>query len=222
MKHPIRLAKICYRKFVVDLETQKEISSEQLARQCKEGCQASFEILVQRFSQRIYNFLFRLTNNAHDAEDLTQETFLRVYKGLANYDPKRPFSTWIFTIAKRRAATHYQISRKRGFEPEKEIVDERTPRKDVAEKDDQTAIWNIARRLKKNQYQSLWLKYGEGFSVKEIAEIMNLNQVYVKVLLHRGRNRLVELVRAIRDNLGNAEHFDMEFIRNPLNQKTES
>ena len=60
-----------------------------------------------------------------------------------------------------------------------------------------TSIWKVAKKLKPNQYEALWLRYGEGFSISETAEIMNTNQIHVKVLLHRGRKQLAEHLKRL-------------------------
>ena len=70
-----------------------EPSSEQLAEKTQNGCRESFEALVERHGQRIFNFLWQLTRNRHDAEDLTQETFLKALRNIHRYNPARSFAT---------------------------------------------------------------------------------------------------------------------------------
>ena len=88
-----------------------EISAEELARQCQNGCRESFERLVRRFERRVLRFLSAMVNNRQDAEDLAQDTFLKVYKSIHRFNPEYKFSTWLFTIAKRTAMNHYRASR---------------------------------------------------------------------------------------------------------------
>jgi RNA polymerase sigma factor (sigma-70 family) len=68
-------------------------------------------------------------------------------------------------------------------------------------KDENASLWKLARTLKPKQYEALWLRYGEGFSVTEVAQVMKTNQIHVKVLLHRARTALAGVLRRVpREN----------------------
>ena len=167
-----------------------EASPEQLARQCQAGCRDSFALLVEQFGERILNFLLQLVGNRHDAEDLTQETFLKAYQNIHRFDPAYTFSTWLFTIAKRTAFSHFRAAKVRQTPVEEPDVEWRDPAVALAEKDETQSLRAVARRLKSSQYEALWLAYGEGFSIAETARVMHTNQLRVRVLLHRGRAQL--------------------------------
>ena len=175
-------------------------SPEHLAVQSQTGCRDSFELLVEHFEKRIFNFLLRLVGNPHDAEDIAQETFVSAYQSLARYNPSCGFSTWLFTIAKRCAVNHLRKVRRNELAPthndtpQPEAVDLEDPSVVLESKDRNHSIWDLARTLPTKQQEALWLHYGEGFSVAETAQIMGTNQIYVKVLLHRGRTRLGKLL----------------------------
>jgi RNA polymerase sigma-70 factor (ECF subfamily) len=169
-----------------------EASPEQLAEQCKAGCRESFEALVEQFEKRIFSFLCQFTGNSHDAEDITQETFLKAYRNIHRYNSTYAFATWLFTIAKRTALSHFRSvkpSEELSNETDAELVD---PAAALEAKEEKDSLWKLAKRLKPNQYEALWLRYGEGFSVAETAQIMNTNQIHVKVLLHRARGQLAK------------------------------
>ncbi|MCS1412017.1 MAG: ECF RNA polymerase sigma factor SigW [Verrucomicrobia subdivision 3 bacterium] len=170
-----------------------EISAEELALRCQEGCLESFEQLVGQFEQRIVNFLNKMVNSRQDAEDLTQDTFVKAYKNIHRFNPKYKFTTWLFTIAKRMAMNHYRsVKTTVELTSEKEI-DERDPSVALEEKDQAEGLWDKAKRLlKPNQYDALWLRYGEGFSIREAAKVMQTNELRVRVLLHRARNKLAK------------------------------
>jgi DNA-directed RNA polymerase specialized sigma24 family protein len=72
------------------------------------------------------------------------------------------------------------------------------------ESEERASLWSLARRLKPAQYEALWLRYGEGFSVEEAARVMRTNPLRVRVLLHRGRAALGRLLeqRATREKTG--------------------
>jgi len=170
------------------------LSPEELAERSKTGCRDSFESLVEHFEQRIFNFLLQMTRSRHDAEDLTQETFLKAYQNLHRYNPAYSFGTWLFTIAKRTAVSHFRAARPTEAIPEDSRAADADPSVVLAEKDERRSLWQLAEALRPKQFEALWLRYGEGFSIAEVARVMRLTQIHVKVLLHRGRQRLAELL----------------------------
>jgi RNA polymerase sigma-70 factor (ECF subfamily) len=163
------------------------VSAEDLARQAQAGCDLSFERLVGMFRARIFNYLLQMVGNEHDAEDLVQETFLKAYKSIARYDSHYRFSTWIFTIAKNSAMSFYRG--RRADSPIDEVA-ETLPAPQAEAGVDAEWLWRAARALKPRQFEALWLRYAEGFSIEEAAHVMKINQISLKVVLHRARNAL--------------------------------
>lgn len=180
----------------VNTGDQPEPSSEQLAERSQAGCPESFEQLLLRYENPVFNFLHQLARNRQDAEDLTQETFLRAYRSLYRYDPSLSFATWLFTIARRVAASHFRGATHFEELPADDQAVEADPAKLLESQDEQNSIWRRARALKPKQFEVLWLRYQEGFSVAETARIMRTNQIHVKVLLHRARANLSAMLDA--------------------------
>ena len=89
---------------------EPEPSIDSLVEQARSGCAASFEGLVAHFEKRIFHYLYQMTRNAHDAEDLTQVTFLKAYQNLQRFQKDGAFHAWLFTIAKRTALNHIRDS----------------------------------------------------------------------------------------------------------------
>ena len=123
---------------------------------------AEFDRIVERYEGRLFNFLLRRTGSRTDAEDLTQETFVRAWQQLHRYDPVWSFSTWLFTIAARQAATLHR-SRQRRLKllatrpPQNQPPAD--PGEDVAVREEAEHIWAIAGRLLKPEQQAgLWLR----------------------------------------------------------------
>ena len=167
-----------------------EPSPERLVQQAKTGCREAFGLLVEHYEKRIFNYLSQLTGNSHDAEDLTQETFLKVYRSIHRFDSTHAFSTWLFTIAKRTAFNHFRGAKRFQELPPHTEVDLDDPSVLLQQKDEQISVWKLAEALKADQYEALWLRYGEGFSIAETAGILHTNQIRVRVLLHRARKNL--------------------------------
>jgi RNA polymerase sigma-70 factor (ECF subfamily) len=74
------------------------VSDKELMENVKSDDTSAFSILVDRYKVRLFNLIFRLLRNKEEAEDILQETFLRVYKERESYDPTYAFSTWVYTI----------------------------------------------------------------------------------------------------------------------------
>lgn len=174
----------------------RAMSAEELARRAQKGCRESFAELVERHGIKLFKFLRYKTNNLQDAEDLVQESFARAYQNIHKYRNSWKFSTWLFTIATRLAYSHFRRSRSfqtigriesSGPEPGQIVVDRET----------RQSLWALARELSMNQYQALWLKYGQGMSIKEIAMVLRKSQVNVKVLLYRARINLAKKLQNV-------------------------
>ncbi len=77
----------------------EQLSDQKLMQELQDGNQAALEILVERYKSRLYNTIYRMVLNKESAEDILQETFLRVYRERKSYNPVYCFSTWVYTIA---------------------------------------------------------------------------------------------------------------------------
>ena len=165
-----------------------------LAIAAKEGCMESFEQLVARLEGRLYAFLYQKTSNHHLAQDLLQSTFVTAYRKLHRYNPQYAFTTWIYTIASRLAINHFR--RKRLFESEHaDGVTDTTPSSELIASEKAESVWSRARALLSgNQFAALWHFYGEDRNLAETADVMNKSVGSVKVLLHRARRKLAEVL----------------------------
>jgi RNA polymerase sigma factor (sigma-70 family) len=179
-------------------DSLENLSAEELARRVQGGSSDAFEALVDRFAGRLQRYLRQRVGRDHDAEDLAQETLLRAYAAIGRYQPERSFATWLFTIATRLAISHLRGHGSPAAGPAagpELLTDSRSPSpaQACADRERDGQIWAEARRrLSDDQFAALWLHYVEGLSVREAAAAMDKTQVHVKVLLHRGRRRLLD------------------------------
>jgi len=144
--------------------------------------------LVRRHRPKLLRFLTAYLGNSYDAEDLAQDTFARAYGALDRYDPRHSFTTWLFVIGRRLAANEKRrLGRLRKHQGE--IRDD--PVDDPVFPSDASALWTEVRGiLSEAAYATVWLHYGEGQPVKEIARIMDKSVTGVKVTLFRARRTL--------------------------------
>jgi RNA polymerase sigma-70 factor, ECF subfamily len=169
-------------------------SDEELAGRVRRGCVKSYEELDRRFRARLVFLLRKRTGSREDAEDLTQQALLRAYERIDQFDPKRSFRSWLFTIAVRLAIDAY---RKRRVDATGQGIEWATdpgpgPAETVSQRDTQRRLWALADRvLDPTQRTALWLHYGEQLKAKEIAKALGINAVHARVLLYRARRKLM-------------------------------
>ena len=148
--------------------------------------------LVRRYQNRIYTFVRHMTRQAQDAEDITQETFIKAFRNLDRFDHRRPLANWLFTIARRTALNHFRGAREWVALPEDAALPAATPAGAMEEQDEVNDIWARARQqLPPREFEVLWLRYAENLSIRETAEVTCLTTPHVKILVFRARRRLL-------------------------------
>ncbi len=171
-------------------EDQSE-SDRNLVRRARDGSLESFEALVTKHQDRLFNFLMKRNGHRHEAEDLLQETFVRAYRNIDKFDDSYRFDSWLYTIAvrltinRRRSAGRAVIL----MEPEKisEISGGAMPADAAGEGD----LWAKVRSVLDNrQFTVVWLKHVEGMSSAEVADVMGITGIYARMLLYRAHRKL--------------------------------
>ena len=173
-----------------------------LIRRCLAGDEKAYRELVERYQAQVYSVALRMVRRSEDAEDLTQETFVRMFRALSRYDPTRPFAAWLFTIASRLCIDHIRrrrvspislTQRERESEEEYEIDVE-----DPGLKPDEAAVHAEESRRAADLIDSLpphyrivvILRHVQDLSYEEIAEALHLPLGTVKARIHRARSLL--------------------------------
>jgi len=177
----------------------------------RDGSATAFEELVSRYQGRLMTILRHLVGNYEQAEDLTQEVFLRVYRARESYEPGAKFATWLYTIANRAAAN---ALRNRSRRPEKplqlhdsgplgghplEMMLQASSGQMPARQLDKAEMREIVRMamesLADRQRMAVLLSKFEGMSYAEIGAVMDLSPQAVKSLLCRARENLREVLQ---------------------------
>jgi RNA polymerase sigma-70 factor (ECF subfamily) len=166
-------------------------SDEELARQAQAGSLDAFEQLVYRYEGRVHAFAAQFCRNATDAAEVTQDTFVRAFQRLEQFDSRRVFAPWLFTIARRQCIDRHRAAPPLADAPMPDLADEADPSELIALREDGQNLWRLAReRLGENQFQALWLHYAEDMDVAQIAQVLGKTRVHIKVLLFRARQTL--------------------------------
>ena len=157
----------------------------------KDATTHSFSNLAGEYYEPVYRFIAKQAPNQADAADITQQAFIRAFKGFDRYNPERDFAPWIYTIARRSVADFYRQRGQAMMSLDETISDpDPDPREEADKSEGAENLWELARGLKVKYYQVLLLHYKESFSLRETAEIMGVTLTNVKVLLFRARSAL--------------------------------
>jgi RNA polymerase sigma factor (sigma-70 family) len=165
------------------------------------GNQDMFALLIERYKDAVQNLAYRMLNNVTEAEDVTQETFVRAYTQLATYKPTHKFSTWLLSIASHLAID--QLRRRRFLALPLEdvpflewIVDIGTgPEQSALQGEQQDEIQSYLQRLPSKYRAVIVLRYWYDFSYEEIANTLHLTPALVKARLHRARELLARYMQ---------------------------
>jgi len=181
----------------------------------KEGSEEAYRELIRRYERPVFSLIFRMVRNRELAEDLSQETFIKVLNAVQSYRPEFKFSSWVFKIANNAAIDHL---RKRELDT---LSLEGSPHADTPELIEATVLQVSERgenqlqevenrelggtieqaiaRLRPEYRSCILLRHVEGRTYEEIAEILNLPLGTVKTYIHRARNELRILLRSVRE-----------------------
>jgi RNA polymerase sigma-70 factor (ECF subfamily) len=176
------------------------VDDRRLIAECLEGRTEAFEELVHRYEGRLYNTVFRLLDNAEDAQDVVQDAFLRAFQSLSRFKGESEFFTWLYRIAVNRAVSLRRKGRARvrrdantALEPV-DPSDESRPSHAVEKTEEAYVVQQALNRLTAQQRTVLVLKDVEEQKYEAIAEILDIPVGTVRSRLHRARMELRRLL----------------------------
>ena len=187
-----------------------------LIKRIQKGDNKAFEQLLYRYDRHVLSIAASFRNNDDEAKDIYQEVFMRVYKGLKNFQFRSEFSTWLYRITTNVCITHKSQHKKHSHDSiDREIGhndDETTTVADFIANEDKTDnrlmgsdiskhINNALGTLPAQQKMAFTLKFYEGYKIKEIADMMSCTEGTIKRYLFTATNKM----RALLGNI-----FEME------------
>lgn len=178
------------------------VLENRLARLALKGDQQAFAELVDLYHDKLYHMAYRMLSNRQEAEDVVQDTFLRVYKNLDRFDESLKFSTWIYRIA-----TNLCIDRLRKRKPTYSLdaesqdyegldgysmipSDNKTPESELILSDTQRIIHQAMESLPPKYKSVMMLRYIQDLSLQEVGDILGMPVTTIKTRVHRGREFL--------------------------------
>jgi len=186
-------------------------SDEELIALFQDGDEAAFSILVGRYKDALVNFAFRFLGDYDEADDVAQETFVRVYRNKLAYRPVAKFSTWLYTIASNLSKTALRRRKRSMFFSLTRKTDEGETSVDIPDMTyaaDARAETALKQGIIQDALNAIPAKYREvvvlcdvqELTYEEICEITRLNIGTVKSRLNRGRARLQELLKDLKED----------------------
>ena len=176
----------------------------QLVQQCLRGDGPAWEELVRRHTRRVFNLCYRFTANATEAEDLTQEVFLRIFRTLPSYRPAfGGFPTWLASVTRNLLVDHYRRTRRDrltdSIEDSMPVLEEkhstaRTPDKLAHASELSVQLQRGLARLSPELREAVILRDLQGLEYNEIRAVLQVPEGTVKSRINRGRLELARIL----------------------------
>jgi len=183
-----------------------------LVRRCISGDAAAWEEIVQRYNRRIYNICYRFAGSADDAQDLTQEVFIKMYRTLNSYDVDRgAFMTWVTTVTRNLLVDHFRKTKQDRLTdsldttssdhedamPLGEQIPDRGPAPDsnVRSREARDVVHQALQKLSPELREAVILRDLQDMDYKEIATVLKVPEGTVKSRINRGRAELARLLQ---------------------------
>ena len=183
-----------------------------LVRRCIAGDVVAWEEIVQRYNRRIYNICYRFAGSGDDAQDLTQEVFIKMYKTLDSYDVDRgAFMTWVTTITRNLLVDHFRKSKQDRMTesldttpsehedamPLSEKIEDKAPGADtsVQSREARELIHSALQKLSPELREAVILRDLQDMDYKDIATVLKVPEGTVKSRINRGRAELARLLQ---------------------------
>ena len=169
------------------------------------GDQAAFGELYHRYKDRMFYYFYRMLGNSTEhANDFLQELFMKLIEKPESFNPKFSFTTWLYSVANNMCKNEYRRREIRlEFQAEEVHADQLDYPVDTSIEPEQLIekIFETLDLLGEEHRSAFLLKYREGFSVKDIAEILDLPEGTVKSRLHYARKTLAEKLNYLKDEV---------------------
>ncbi len=170
---------------------------EALIRQCLDGDEDAFRVLVERYKAMIFNLAYRMLGDADAASDTAQESFIAAYTGLRHFRSDAKFSSWLYRIALNKCRDQLRVAREMvpaddvaGVLPDPGV----SPEAAASARQGGDLLQRALDELPAEQREAVVLKHIEGLSYGEIAAMTGTGIAALKVRAHRGREALKKLL----------------------------
>src|SRR5919198_1353723 len=179
---------------------------DQLIERCLQGDQIAGEAMVRQYWRKVFNVAYKFVGKHDEAEDLTQDIFLKIFKSLDTFDRRANFQTWLISVSRNLCIDHYRSVRKERETIDRDVdANELTPAAVDAgpiaalEQRDRVALLRQALSALPDALRTAVLMRDiQELSYQEIADALRLPEGTVKSRINRGRNELARQIRKLR------------------------
>ena len=177
----------------------RNLSDQEIIDSVRKGNDSDYSIIVNRYKNKAFSMLKRMLKNEFDAEEVLQDCFLKAYKSLNAFKGEAKFSTWFYRIVYNTALTRLS-SQKRKTESEMTSVEDHFNLEsqygadDIEKKDHSKFVQETISKLPERYSAVITMFYLNEMTIDEISEVMGITISNVKVMLHRSRNSLRDLI----------------------------
>jgi RNA polymerase sigma factor (sigma-70 family) len=177
----------------------KGLSDREIIDSVKKGNHSDYAILVDRYKNKAFTMLTRILKNKMEAEEVLQDSFLKAFRGLNNFKGEAKFSTWFYKIVYNTALSRLSVQKRKTEMKMSSIEDHFDLKSDydyniTEQKDLSLYLKEIVDKLPSNYASVITMFYLEGMSCEEISKVMETSENNVKVMLHRSRTALRDML----------------------------
>ncbi len=178
-----------------------------LIQRCLSGDQSAWQAVVRMHRRKVFNIAYKFVGSVDQAEDLTQDVFIKVFRSLRTFDRRANFQTWLYSVTRNLCIDHYRALRKEREALNRDLdIDvlapasrDRSPHQLLEAQDQATLLRRALQRLPPAMRTAVVLRDLRELSYEDIARTLNLPDGTVKSRISRGRAELARQVQAIRD-----------------------
>lgn len=188
------------------LIAESDSSGMDLVQRCLEGDRAAWDVLVRTYWKQVFNLAYKFVARYDEAEDLTQEIFVKLFRSLATYDRRANFHTWLTTVTRNLCVDHYRRRRREAerftseVDPDTLTIGELVTRPDATfeQRDDVAMVRRAMAMLPASYKTPVVLRDVHEMSYEEIARRLQLPEGTVKSRINRGRKELARHLRVLQ------------------------
>ncbi|OFW30535.1 MAG: hypothetical protein A3H97_05565 [Acidobacteria bacterium RIFCSPLOWO2_02_FULL_65_29] len=180
--------------------------TDALIKRCLRGDQRAWELIVQQHRRKVFNVAYKFVGRHDEAEDLTQDIFLKIFKSLATFDRRANFQTWLISVSRNLCIDHYRSVRK-----ERETIDrgvdaheltpaapDPSPMAALEQRDRVVLLRQALAALPETLRTAVVMRDIQELSYQEIADALSLPEGTVKSRINRGRSELARQIKQLR------------------------
>ena len=190
-----------------DSTAARPATPDTLIEQCLSGDQAAWDVIVRQNWRKVFNVAYKFVGRHDEAEDLTHDIFLKIFKALKTFDRRANFQTWIISISRNLCIDHYRSVRKERQTIAREVDTgdlqpasaERSPHALAEHQDLRAMLRQALEALPVTLRTAVVLRDLQELSYQEIAERLNLPEGTVKSRINRGRIELAHQLKRLQD-----------------------